>query len=233
MKRGDYQTLAKAITYAQKRFGGGLKSVDRDEKRLLDKWLTNVCLSGFSFLDLGAGTGRMTTILLGHKPKVVYALDLSPKMLTVLTKSYPNETKAQIIKTIICSSEKIPLADNSIDLVIAFHFFKHIKKIETTFKEVFRVLKPQGIFIFDHLNSKSLIRFSLGSCYLVSEREIVRKLEIFGFSILKSIHLHPLGESVYRINIKLYQEVLSGLGGLISQNGKRLGTKIFVLAQKK
>jgi SAM-dependent methyltransferase len=87
-------------------------------------------------LDLGAGTGKLTTRLVERGLHVV-AVDPIPEMLEVLRTSLP-ETPA-----LLGTAEEIPLDDNSVDAVLvaqAWHWFDPKRAIA----EVARVLRPGG-----------------------------------------------------------------------------------------
>lgn len=87
-------------------------------------------------LDLGAGTGKLTTRLVERGLDVI-AVDPIPEMLEVLTGALP-ETPA-----LLGTAEEIPLADDSVDAVLvaqAWHWFDP----ERAVKEVTRVLRPGG-----------------------------------------------------------------------------------------
>ncbi|MCV6987402.1 class I SAM-dependent methyltransferase [Mycobacterium shinjukuense] len=87
-------------------------------------------------LDLGAGTGKLTTRLVERGLNVV-AVDPIPEMLEVLRASLP-ETIA-----LLGTAEEIPLGDNSVDAVLvaqAWHWFDPARAIF----EVARVLRPGG-----------------------------------------------------------------------------------------
>ncbi|BBY17366.1 class I SAM-dependent methyltransferase [Mycolicibacterium litorale] len=87
-------------------------------------------------LDLGAGTGKLTTRLVERGLDVI-AVDPIPEMLEVLTGALP-ETPA-----LLGTAEEIPLADDSVDGVLvaqAWHWFDP----ERAVKEVTRVLRPGG-----------------------------------------------------------------------------------------
>lgn len=87
-------------------------------------------------LDLGAGTGKLTTRLVERGLDVV-AVDPIPEMLDVLRGSLP-DTRA-----LLGTAEEIPLADNSVDAVLvaqAWHWVDPARAIP----EVARVLRPGG-----------------------------------------------------------------------------------------
>ncbi|HEY7054680.1 MAG TPA: methyltransferase domain-containing protein [Mycobacterium sp.] len=87
-------------------------------------------------LDLGAGTGKLTTRLVERGLSVV-AVDPIPEMLEVLRNSLP-DTPA-----LLGTAEEIPLPDDSVDAVLvaqAWHWFDPARAIA----EVARVLRPGG-----------------------------------------------------------------------------------------
>src|SRR6185503_4756147 len=87
-------------------------------------------------LDLGAGTGKLTSRLVERGLDVV-AVDPIAEMLEMLRTSLP-DTPA-----LLGTAEEIPLADNSVDAVLvaqAWHWFDP----ERAVKEVARVLRPGG-----------------------------------------------------------------------------------------
>lgn len=87
-------------------------------------------------LDLGAGTGKLTTRLVERGLDVV-AVDPIPEMLDVLRGSLP-QTRA-----LLGTAEEIPLEDNSVDAVLvaqAWHWVDPARAVP----EVARVLRPGG-----------------------------------------------------------------------------------------
>ncbi len=87
-------------------------------------------------LDLGAGTGKLTTRLVERGLDVV-AVDPIPDMLEVLRSSLP-ETRA-----LLGTAEEIPLQDNSVDAVLVAQAW-HWMDPERAIPEVARVLRPGG-----------------------------------------------------------------------------------------
>jgi ubiquinone/menaquinone biosynthesis C-methylase UbiE len=87
-------------------------------------------------LELGAGTGKLTRTLVerGHD---VHATEPDEAMLAILRRDLPD------VRTTASGAEEIPLADASVDVVVAaqcFHWFD----TEVALDEVSRVLKPGG-----------------------------------------------------------------------------------------
>ncbi|WP_328352047.1 class I SAM-dependent methyltransferase [Mycobacterium sp. NBC_00419] len=87
-------------------------------------------------LDLGAGTGKLTTRLVERGLEVI-AVDPIAEMLELLSSALP-DTPA-----LLGTAEQIPLPDNSVDAVLvaqAWHWFDP----ERAVAEVARVLRPGG-----------------------------------------------------------------------------------------
>jgi SAM-dependent methyltransferase len=87
-------------------------------------------------LELGAGTGKLTEVLvgLGHD---VHATDPDEQMLERLRERLPD------VPTSVAGAEEIPAPDASYDVVVvaqAFHWFDH----DRAFPEIARVLRPGG-----------------------------------------------------------------------------------------
>jgi ubiquinone/menaquinone biosynthesis C-methylase UbiE len=87
-------------------------------------------------LELGAGTGKLTRVLVeqGHD---VHATDPDAAMLAIL------EDRLPAVRTAVASAEEIPLADRSVDAVVAaqaFHWFD----LDRALPEIARVLVPGG-----------------------------------------------------------------------------------------
>lgn len=87
-------------------------------------------------MDLGAGTGKFTYILADTGAKII-AVEPVAEMLGKLQTAMPK------VQTIQAAATKIPLDDESVDVVIcaqAFHWFASAEVLA----EIRRVLKPDG-----------------------------------------------------------------------------------------
>jgi SAM-dependent methyltransferase len=86
------------------------------------------------YLDIGCMDGSITKSLAQHiGAKEIHCIEPDPK----------NKTPGVEFST---SVEKYPFDDNHFDLVTAFMTLHHIPNVELIVKEIFRVLKPGGLF---------------------------------------------------------------------------------------
>jgi SAM-dependent methyltransferase len=125
-----------------------------------------------SVLDLGCGFGMMATIfgLFGSKEVVGYDLndekiDCFKKLLLYLNLEIQN------VKPVLGDSSKIEYPDEYFDAVIANETFSHVREIEKSIHEVYRVLKPRGTFLIRDGNNSL---FLLGK---ISRRKFWRTIE--------------------------------------------------------
>ena len=118
-------------------FGGVADSYDRGRPSYpVDavKWLVGA--EPCSVLELGAGTGKLTEVLvgLGHD---VFATDPDDAMLDILSGKLPD------VRATSGTAEQIPTGDSLYDVVVvgqAFHWFDHAKALA----EIGRVLRTGG-----------------------------------------------------------------------------------------
>jgi ubiquinone/menaquinone biosynthesis C-methylase UbiE len=100
---------------------------------------------GMKILEVGPGSGFFTFELAkyvgpsGH----VYAVDIEPKMITLLEKKIKRE-KIKNITTKTASADEIPLPNNSVDLVFMGGVLGEIPDKQRALREMRRVLKEGG-----------------------------------------------------------------------------------------
>ncbi len=100
------------------------------------------------YLDLACGTGRFLSHVMTGFPKLQAAgLDLSPHYAKAARKATQNWPHVNIAEG---AGEDIPFCDHQFDLLSAIYLFHEIppKLRSQIFREIARVLKPEGIFIF-------------------------------------------------------------------------------------
>ena len=125
----------RCVDYARDLFDA---TVPTEELRDLpyDRALELGCGSGFFLLNLiQAGVARRGSVT-----------DLSPGMVKVATRNGAN--LGLEIDGRVADAEGIPYEDDTFDLVVGHAVLHHIPDVELSLREVVRVLKPGGRFVF-------------------------------------------------------------------------------------
>ena len=122
----------------------------------LGEWLASFGISnGDRILDIGAGTGRSTSILarLAGSAGRVYALDVAERMLAEGRKIMPQDN----VRCLCADAAFIPLKTGAVDKILAFSAFPHIRDKETAAWEMARVLEPGGRLLILHATSSVIL----------------------------------------------------------------------------
>ncbi len=99
-------------------------------------------------VDLGIGDGRIAEDLRKISERFI-GIDISEKMLIKCLKYHGN---IDLVNADLDFS--IPLKSNSTDLLTAYFLLVHLKDAKGFIEEVYRVLKENGIFLFNLIHQK-------------------------------------------------------------------------------
>lgn len=98
-------------------------------------------------MELGSGTGFfLLNLMQGGLIKRGSVTDLSPGMVQVALRNA--EKLGLDVDGRVADAERIPYPDDSFDLVIGHAVLHHIPDVQAALREVLRVLKPGGRFVF-------------------------------------------------------------------------------------
>ncbi|MBI4647271.1 MAG: class I SAM-dependent methyltransferase [Bacteroidia bacterium] len=100
--------------------------------------------SGTKLLDIGCGTGFIINIARDFF-KEIRGIDITPAML----EQVDTLSDTCDIGIEIANSEDIPYPDNYFEVVTAHALLHHLPELKPTLNEVYRVLRPSGIFYSD------------------------------------------------------------------------------------
>jgi 2-polyprenyl-3-methyl-5-hydroxy-6-metoxy-1,4-benzoquinol methylase len=98
--------------------------------------------SNSSVLDIGAGTGRLTNILIELGAKHVYSVEPSSAYNVLLNETKKNKKKITYIQS---RGDNIPL-NFEIDFAISIGVLHHIPNPELVCKRAYKLIKPNGEF---------------------------------------------------------------------------------------
>lgn len=102
------------------------------------KYLKNYINNDSIVLDAGCGNNGIIAEFKSI-PKLIIGIDVDKKLLA----------ENQIVnKKITANLENIPLDSNSVDIVISEFVIEHLYNPDIVIKEISRILKPEGVFIF-------------------------------------------------------------------------------------
>lgn len=105
--------------------------------------------SGLSVLDVGCGGGYSCEFL-AKRGAIAFGVDQSYECIQAA------QNHAAMNKLSIDYrhgyAESLPYATHSFDVVVCVDVLEHVAGVQQTLEEIYRVLKPQGIFCFDTIN---------------------------------------------------------------------------------
>lgn len=127
----------RCIDYARGRFDAIVPAAQRaGDGELYDRALELGCGTGFFLLNLmQSGVARRGSVT-----------DLSPGMVKVAVRN--GKALGLDVDGRVADAEGIPYPDDTFDLVVGHAVLHHIPDVELSLREVLRVLKPGGRFVF-------------------------------------------------------------------------------------
>jgi SAM-dependent methyltransferase len=111
----------------------GPSAVGEVERRFLEA-IERLVRPGDRVLDAGCGNGRLFTYDLRDHASLIVGVDLSPDVAQNPNIDWP----------LRASLAALPFASETFDLVICKHVLEHLAEPESAFRELGRVLRPQG-----------------------------------------------------------------------------------------
>lgn len=102
----------------------------------------------FTTLDIGCGTGELASLLARSDwPVLAVGLDYAPNMCIAAAAKVEGAPWADRAQFTAGDSEHLPFADGAFDLVTCSNSFHHYPHQQAVVDEVFRILRPGGMFI--------------------------------------------------------------------------------------
>jgi len=106
--------------------------------------------AGRSVLDVACGEGYGADLLAGVAGEVT-GVDISLEAITHAEARYRDRKN---LRFMCGSGEKLPLPDDSIDVVVSFETIEHLEMQEQFVRELRRVLKPDGLLLMSSPNKR-------------------------------------------------------------------------------
>ncbi len=108
-----------------------------------DIFTLNQLKKDWTVIDVGCGTGRWARRI-APKVRTLYGIEPSSAINTFIQNTKDNSN----IIPIKAFAERLPFIDSSIDLALSYGVLHHIVDTEKAIKEINRVLKEKGVFLF-------------------------------------------------------------------------------------
>lgn len=124
-------------------------SISRDRLRRCigeDLWAQLGLARTTSILEVGAGAGRFTEVLLSLSGAAVTSTDLSSAVDANLA-NCPASDRHRVIQ---CDVHALPFPSESYDLVVCLGVIQHTPNPENTIELLYRQVKPGGWLVLDH-----------------------------------------------------------------------------------
>jgi len=102
-----------------------------------------------SVLDVGCGGGLFSEALASSGYRVT-GVDISERSISA-ARRHAEETGLEI-EYVVAPAEELPFADSSFDIVFCCDVLEHVKDVPATITESARVLRKNGVFMFDTVN---------------------------------------------------------------------------------
>jgi ubiquinone/menaquinone biosynthesis C-methylase UbiE len=186
-------------------------------------------------LDIGCGSGRLANSLKAMPNIKFIGIDVVQELL-----DYANEIcQRDDWKFIKATNLKIPLDDNSVDVVTSFSVFTHLLHEETYayLAEMRRVLKPGGKIIFSFLDFSVPEHWSVFASNLIQLNDRVHLNQFIDHQAIKiwCQHLQLDIENIFPGNQPYIQlnEPVEGENGEIYQGKVTLGQSVCVIQKPK
>ena len=193
--------------------------------RLLER-LEFFAVNPQTILDLGMGTGAITELLSNAYPSAdIIGVDFAEAMLKTAQSKRP--VTAQNYHLLCGNMNRLPIADNSVDIIFSNFSFQWCENIAALFTECRRVLKNDGLLIFTIPGPHTLYQLRLALDEVDPDYDHVNNfidMHNIGDILVQSKFAHPVMDNdeftlTYSSVIKLIKDIkIIGANVKLSEN---------------
>lgn len=97
-------------------------------------------------LDIATGTGDLAIELVKTNANKIIGIDLSNGMLNIGRRKINKKGLGNIIEMVQADSENLPFENDAFDAITVAFGIRNFENLEKGLSEIFRVLKPNGVF---------------------------------------------------------------------------------------
>ena len=158
--------------------------INRYSIQLYNHVASSIRLEGLDILEVGCGRGGGASYVARYfAPKSVLGLDLCKKAIDFCNKYY----SVKGLSFCCGNASNLPCTDNNFDAVINVESSHRYSDMGRFLKEVYRVLKPGGYFLFADLRDKQSIE-TLRKQLNNSKMKVIKE-EIITLGVIKALEL--------------------------------------------
>ena len=132
------------------------------ERETLARLLTDYMPASASLMDLGCGFGRLTPVY-ANRAATIVLFDYAQNLLDQAKETWGSQPHFRFVQG--DARVQAGIEDQSLDVVMSIRTLHHLPDYGRVFAQVFRVLRPGGVFIFEIPNKRhvlNMLRFALG-----------------------------------------------------------------------
>ena len=118
-----------------------------------------------TILDIATGTGDLVILMAKTSAKRIIGLDISAGMLEVGKQKIEKEKLTEKIEMVLGDSEKMSYPDNYFDAITVSFGIRNFETLDTGLAEIYRVLKPNGIFVILETSVPTKFPFKQGYAF--------------------------------------------------------------------
>ena len=141
------RTAGEKMEFTGERIVPGKVNADLLNEHLCRYRFAQLLVKGKVVLDIGSGVGYGSKIL-AEKASSVVAIDLSEEAVRYANEQYAGDN----IEMLVGDGRGLPLASDSVDVVVSFELIEHLHSQQAHLHEVDRVLKPNGLTVISTPN---------------------------------------------------------------------------------
>jgi demethylmenaquinone methyltransferase/2-methoxy-6-polyprenyl-1,4-benzoquinol methylase len=155
-------------------------------------------------LDIATGTGDLAINLAETNADKIIGLDISEGMLEVGKQKILQKNLQDRIEMVVGDSENLPFEENTFDAITVGFGVRNFETLEKGLSEIYRVLKPNGIFVILETSVPTKTPFKQGyNLYSKNIMPLIGKLFSKDQSAYKylsdSASVFPFGEALNNI----------------------------------
>lgn len=118
-----------------------------------------------TILDIATGTGDLVIMMSNTSAKKIIGLDISAGMLEVGKQKIEAKKLNEKIEMVLGDSENMPYPDNYFDAITVSFGIRNFETLEKGLAEIYRVLKPNGIFVILETSVPTKFPFKQGYAF--------------------------------------------------------------------